>query len=108
MLAAAWVHTALAVGVAFLTTSAVFLWQHPGWSALYARTAWSASLNGTDALWIAAKVGTAALAVALTAYRIGMAEKRAPEDVLAGIHRTLLVGLLLVLAVHTAFAFAEF
>ena len=108
MLAAAWVHTALAVGAAFLTTAVVFLWQHPGWSSLYARSAWGVGLRPVDVVWIAAKVGTAALAVALTAYRVGTAPKRAPEEVLAGIHRTLLVGLLLVLAVHTAFAFAEF
>lgn len=108
MLAGAWVHTGLAVGTAFLTTTAVFLWQHPGWSSLYARAAWSSALDGATVGWIAAKVGTAALAVALTAYRVGTAPKRAPEEVLAGIHRTLLVGLLLVLAVHAGFAFAEF
>jgi energy-coupling factor transporter ATP-binding protein EcfA2 len=108
MLVAAWLHTAIAVGIAFVTTTAVFLWQHPGWSALYARTAWAASLRPEDVLWIAAKVGASALAVALTAYRVGTAPKRAPEHVLLGIHRTLLLGLILVLAVHAAFAFVEF
>jgi hypothetical protein len=108
MLVAAWLHTAIAVGIAFVTTTAVFLWQHPGWSALYARTAWAASLRREDVLWIAAKVGASALAVALTAYRVGTAPKRAPEHVLLGIHRTLLLGLILVLAVHAAFAFVEF
>jgi ABC-type transporter Mla maintaining outer membrane lipid asymmetry permease subunit MlaE len=98
MLVAAWLHTAIAVGIAFVTTTAVFLWQHPGWSSLYRE----------DVLWIAAKVGASALVVALTAYRVGTAPKRAPEQVLNGIHRTLLLGLILVLTVHAAFAFVEF
>ena len=108
MLVAAWLHTALAVGIAFVTASAVFLWQHPGWSALYARSAWAHALHREDVLWIAGKVGASALVVALTAYRVGTAPKRAPEEVLGGIHRTLLVGLILVLAVHAVFAFVEF
>lgn len=108
-LLAAWLWTALSVGLAFLATSVVFLWQHPGWSALYARTAWFRGLHAEDALWVGAKAGLAALAVSVTAYRCATAQrKRAPEQVLAALHRTLLVGLLLVLAVHAACAFVEF
>ena len=108
LLAASWLHTALAVLLAGLTTIVVFLWQHPGWSGLYAWRAWFHGLDAEDALWAAAKTGTAALLVALTAYRCATRPKRGPEDVLAGIHRTLLIGLILVLATHAAFAFLEF
>ncbi len=108
LLTAAWLHTAIAVLLAGLTTVVVFLWQHPGWSGLYAWRAWFQGLDATDALWAAAKTGTSALLVALTAYRFATRPKRGPEDVLAALHRTLLVGLILVLATHAAFAFLEF
>gem|GEM_PF-4346857 len=108
LLAAAWLHTAIAVLLAGLTTVTVFLWQHPGWSGLYAWRAWFQGLEAQDALWAAAKTGTSSLLVALTAYRFATRPKRGPEDVLAGIHHTLLVGLILVLATHAAFAFLEF
>ncbi len=108
-LLAAWAGTALAVLLAYAATSAVFLWQHPGWSGLYVRRAWFHALHPQDALWEAGKVGLSALLVAATAFRSATAtRKRAPHDVLASIHRTLLVGLLLVLAVIAAFAFVEF
>jgi energy-coupling factor transporter ATP-binding protein EcfA2/ABC-type transporter Mla maintaining outer membrane lipid asymmetry permease subunit MlaE len=107
-LAAAWVHTALATALAFATAMVVFLWMHPGWSALWFRVAYVQELKGTDALWLGAKVGVSALAVAATAYRIGTAPKREPEDVVRGIHATLLWGLVLVLVVHAGFAFLEF
>lgn len=106
---AAWAGTALAVLLAYVATSAVFLWQHPGWSALYVRRAWFHALEPGDLAWEAGKVGLSALLVAVTAFRCATAaRKRAPEQVLAALHRTLLVGLLLVLAVHAAFAFVEF
>ncbi len=108
LLASAWLHTLVAVLLAGLTTVVVFLWQHSGWSGLYAWRAWFQGLDATDALWVAAKTGTSSLFVALTAYRFATRPKRGPEDVLAGIHRTLLVGLILVLAAHAAFAFLEF
>jgi energy-coupling factor transporter ATP-binding protein EcfA2 len=107
-LAAAWVHGALALGVAFVTSMGVFLGAHPGWSALYFQRAWTQEIEAPDLLWVAGKMGASALAVAAVAFRAGTSPKREPEDVVSAIHATLLGGLLLVLAVHAAFAFLEF
>ena len=107
-LAAAWVHTALAIVTAFLTSMIVFLWAHPGWSSIYVQRAWTKELAWTDLLWVAAKVGLSAVAVAAVAFRAGIEPKREPEQVVAGIHATLLRGLLCVLVIHAAFAFLEF
>lgn len=107
-LAAAWVHTALAIVVAFVTSLVVFLWAHPGWSSMYVQRAWTKELAWTDLLWVAAKVGLSAVAVAAVAFRAGIEPKRKPEQVVAGIHATLLRGLLFVLVIHAIFAFLEF
>ncbi len=107
-LAASWVHTALALVLAFLTSLLVFLWDHPGWSSLYFRDAWLKEVEPSDLLWLAAKVGVSALAVAVIAFRAGVEPKRTPGAVVDGIHATLLRGLLVVLAIHAIFAFLEF
>lgn len=107
-LAAAWVHTALALVLAYVTSLVVFVWGHPGWSALYFRSAWWKELGPTDALWLAAKVGVSALAVSAVAFRAGITPKRAPGEVVGAIHATLLRGLLVVLTLHALFAFLEF
>jgi ABC-type transporter Mla maintaining outer membrane lipid asymmetry permease subunit MlaE len=107
-LVASLVHAALAVGVAYVVSAFVFLAAHPGWSALYTHRSWWKEVHLQDLPWLAAKVGISALAVAAAAFGIGTAPKRMPEEVVRGIHRTLLVGLLLVLAVHAGFAFLEF
>ena len=90
------------------TSLIVFLWAHPGWSSLYVQRAWTKELAWTDLLWVAAKVGLSAVAVAAVAFRAGIDPKREPEQVVAGIHATLLRGLLFVLVIHAAFAFLEF
>ena len=59
-------------------------------------------------LWLLAKVGVSALAVAAVAFRAGIAPKRAPGQVVTAIHATLLTGLLVVLVIHAVFAFLEF
>jgi ABC-type transporter Mla maintaining outer membrane lipid asymmetry permease subunit MlaE len=105
---ATWVHVGLALLLSFATTAAVFLWTHPGWSWAYVRWAYARELAPSDVLWLLAKCGACALAVSAVAWRVGAAPKRAPEEVVRGIHRTLLRALLLVLAIHAAFAFAEF
>jgi energy-coupling factor transporter ATP-binding protein EcfA2/ABC-type transporter Mla maintaining outer membrane lipid asymmetry permease subunit MlaE len=107
-LAAAWVHTALALVLAYLASLVVFLWGHPGWSALYVRRVWFQELEPTDLIWLAAKVGVSALAVAAVAFRAGIAPKRAPGEVVTAIHDTLLRALLVVLVIHAIFAFLEF
>jgi energy-coupling factor transporter ATP-binding protein EcfA2 len=107
-LVAAWLHTGVALGAAFLASLVVFLWAHPGWSALYVQAAWVREVSGGDLLWVAGKVGASALAVSAVAFRAGTSPKREPEEVVQAIHRTLLTGLLLVLAIHALFAFAEF
>ena len=107
-LAAAWVSTAFAAGLAYLMSLVVFLAVHEGFSVRYFQAAFGKELDGSVFVWILAKVGVSALGVAAVAYRIGTAPKRAPEQVVKGIHRTLLRALLLVLAVHAAFAFLEF
>jgi ABC-type transporter Mla maintaining outer membrane lipid asymmetry permease subunit MlaE len=107
-LAASWLHTALALVLAFGTSLVVFLWDHPGWSSLYFRDAWFEEVHASDLFWLAAKVGVSALAVATVAFRAGIAPKRAPGAVVDGIHATLLRGLLVVLLIHAIFAFLEF
>lgn len=107
-LAAAWAFTALATGLAWLTSLVVFLVGHPGYSVRYFHAAFVQELDAADALWVIAKVGLSAVGVAAVAYRVATAPKRAPEQVVRGIHATLLRALLLVLAVHAAFAFLEF
>ena len=107
-LAASWLHTALALVLAFITSLVVFLWDHPGWSSLYFRDAWLSELEPSDLLWLAAKVGASAIAVAAVAFRAGIEPKRAPGSVVDGIHATLLRGLLVVLLIHAVFAFLEF
>jgi ABC-type transporter Mla maintaining outer membrane lipid asymmetry permease subunit MlaE len=108
LLLSSWFHTALALLLAAATTSVVFLAQHPGWSSRYAWRAFGHAVEAVDLLWVAGKCGLAALLVAVTAYRAATSPKRSPADVLAGLHRTLLVGLVLVLATHAACAFLEF
>jgi ABC-type multidrug transport system ATPase subunit len=105
---AALLATTLSLLLAFSTSLVIFLVLHPGWSVRWYADAFAREIGAGDLLWIAAKVSVAALAVALVAFRSGVSPKRAPEEVLRGIHRTLLLGLLLVLAVHAAFAFLEF
>ena len=107
-LAAAWLHTALALVLVFLTSLVVFLWDHPGWSSLYFRDAWLKEVEASDLLWLAAKVGVSALAVAAVAFRAGIEPKRAPGAVVDAIHATLLRGLLVVLLINAVFAFLEF
>ncbi len=108
-LLAAWVHTVVALAVSFLASVMVFLWNHPGWSATYVWRAWLKEIRfPEDFLWVAAKVGVSACFVAAVAFRAGIRTKRRPEEVVEGIHETLLQGLLVVLAVHAAFAFLEF
>ena len=107
-LAASWLHTALALVLAFGTSLVVFLWDHAGWSSLYFRDAWFQEVEASDLLWLAAKVGISALAVAAVAFRAGIGPKRAPGAVVDGIHATLLRGLLVVLLIHAIFAFLEF
>jgi energy-coupling factor transporter ATP-binding protein EcfA2 len=107
-LAAAWVHTLIALGLAWFTSLIVFLWGHPGFSAIYFHDAWAREVEAGHILWLAAKVGTSALAVAAVAYRAGIARKRAPGEVVRAIHGTLLRGLLVVLLIHAIYAFLEF
>ncbi len=107
-LAASWASTALALGLAYGTALLVFLGTHAGLSARYFHRSFTKNLDGTDLFWIAAKVGLSALAVALVAYRVASTTKRDPEQVVRGIHATLLRGLVLVLAIHAGFAFLEF
>ena len=107
-LAASWAATALALGLAYGTALLVFLGTHAGLSARYFHRSFTKDLAGTDLFWIAAKVGLSALAVALVAYRVASTTKRDPEQVVRGIHATLLRGLVLVLAIHAGFAFLEF
>jgi ABC-type transporter Mla maintaining outer membrane lipid asymmetry permease subunit MlaE len=108
-LAAAWVHTAFALVTAYFTSVVVFLWDHPSWSAIFAWRAWTKEIVlPNDLLWVAAKVGLSALAVSAVAFRCGVRPKRRPEEVVEGLHETLLQGLLAVLLVHALFAFVEF
>lgn len=105
---ASWAATALSLALAWATSLVIFLVLHPGWSVRWYAAAFSREVGRGDLGWVAAKVAVAALCAALVAFRSGASPKRTPEEVLRGIHRTLLLGLLLVLAVHAAFAFAEF
>jgi len=107
-LVSALVFTTLSMALAYGTALVVFLGTHPGWSARYFHRAYLTEVAWGDLGWIAAKVGVSALGVALVAFRIGTETKRVPEQVVKGIHRTLLAALLLVLAVHATFAFLEF
>ncbi len=107
-LVAAWLATALALVLAYVTSLAVFLAMHPGWSARYFHASYVRELELEHVGWLVAKVGVSALGVALVAYRLGTAPKHEPGQVVRGLHRTLLVALILVLAVHAVFAFLEF
>ncbi len=107
-LAAGLLFSALAAGLSYLTSLVVFLWGHPGFSARYFHAAFVQEIAKGDLPWIVGKVGVSAIGVAAIAYRVAIAPKRSPEQVVKGIHRTLLRGLLLVLAVHALFAFLEF
>jgi len=106
-LASAWVSTAIAVALSYLTSMIVFLAMHPGYSAEYFHHAFVRELDGEVVLWVLAKTAVSAIGVAAVAFRVGVQPKRAPELVVKGIHRTLLRALLLVLAVHALFAFLE-
>lgn len=107
-LAAAWVTTACAVFLAYAMSLVVFLVAHPGFSVPYFQAAFTRELDATSFLWLFVKVGVSALGVAAVAFRVGTAPKRSPEDVVKGIHSTLLRALLLVLTIHAFFAFLEF
>ncbi len=107
-LVSAWISTAVAVVLAYATSLVVFLAMHPGYSVRYFYEAFTRELDGEIVLWVLAKTAVSAVGVAAVAYRIGIQPKRAPEQVVRGIHRTLLRALLLVLAVHALFAFLEF
>ncbi len=108
LLVATWAATALAQVLSYATSMVVFLGTHPGYSARYFHEAYGDQLHGADVGWLFAKVSCCALGVALVAYRIGTAPKRYPNEVVKGIHHTLLRALILVLAIHAAFAFMEF
>ncbi len=108
LLAATWAATVLALALSYVTSMVVFLGTHPGYSARYFHNAYGDQLHGVDGWWLFAKVSCCALGVALVAYRIGTAPKRYPNQVVKGIHHTLLRALILVLAIHAAFAFMEF
>ncbi len=105
---AAWVGTAVATALAFGTSLCVFLVQHPGWGARWFGRAYASQVEASDLGWVAAKAAASALAVAAAAWRMGAGPKADSGAVVRGIHRTLLLALLLVLAVHAAFAFLEF
>jgi ABC-type transporter Mla maintaining outer membrane lipid asymmetry permease subunit MlaE len=107
-LLAAIVFTALAGLLAWAASLVVFLLSHPGLSARWFHAAYLQEVEPGDLAWVLAKVGTSALGVAAVAWRAGTAPKRAPEQVVRGIHATLLRGLLLVLGVHALYAFLEF
>lgn len=107
-LAAAWVSTACAVVLAYGMSMIVFLAAHPGFSVPYFQAAFTRELDATSLLWLFVKVGVSAVGVAAVAFRVGTERKRSPEQVVKGIHRTLLSALLLVLTVHALFAFLEF
>lgn len=107
-LAAAWVTTVCAVVLAYLMSLVVFLVVHPGFSVRYFQAAFAQELDAASFLWLFAKVGVSAVGVAAVAFRVGTVPKRSPEQVVKGIHRTLLRALLLVLAIHAFFAFLEF
>ncbi|MDJ0522293.1 MAG: ABC transporter permease [Planctomycetota bacterium] len=107
-LVSSWISTGVAVVLAYVTSLTVFLVTHPGYSVTYFREAFVKELDGEIVLWVLAKTAVSAVGVAAVAYRIGTQPKREPEEVIRGIHRTLLRALLLVLAVHAVFAFLEF
>lgn len=107
-LVSAWISTAVAVALAYVTSLVVFLITHPGYSVRYFQEAFVKELDGEIVVWVLAKTAVSAVGVAAVAYRIGTQPKRAPEEVIRGIHRTLLRALLLVLTVHAIFAFLEF
>jgi len=105
---AAWIGTAVAVSLAYVTSLAVFLLMHEGYSVRYFHAAFVKELDREIVLWVLAKTAVSAVGVAAVAYRIGTQRKRSPEQVVRGIHNTLLRALLLVLAIHSLFAFLEF
>ncbi len=107
-LVAAWLGTAIACLLTYVTSLGVFLAFHPGYSVRYFHGAFIKELDGDVWLWVLAKTAVSAVGVAAVAFRVGMQPKRSPEQVVKGIHRTLLRALLLVLAVHAVFAFLEF
>lgn len=107
-LASAILCTLVALALAYSTAMIVFLAEHPGWSVRYFHAAFIRELSWADAPWLFAKVGVSALGVALVAYRTGTSPKTEPGQVVRGIHKTLLRGLVLVLLVHAVFAFLEF
>lgn len=108
LLLAAWVAMAFCWVASTLVSLVVFLAMHPGWSAPWFLEEFVREVPATTIGWVLAKTGLAALAVAVVAYRRGIAPKRRPEQVVGAIHGTLLVGLLLVVLVHAVFAFLEF
>jgi ABC-type lipoprotein export system ATPase subunit/ABC-type transporter Mla maintaining outer membrane lipid asymmetry permease subunit MlaE len=106
-LLAAWIATALGWALSTGAALVVFLAMHPGWSTRWFAEAWVREIPASAIAWAAAKVGVSALGVAVVAYRVGIAPKRRPEQVIHGIHATLLRALLLVVAIHAVFAFVE-
>jgi ABC-type transporter Mla maintaining outer membrane lipid asymmetry permease subunit MlaE len=105
---AAWLGTAVSVALAYVASLSVFLLMHPGYSVRYFYAAFVKELDAEIVIWVLAKTAVSAVGVAAVAYRIGTQRKRAPEQVIRGIHNTLLRALLLVLAIHALFAFLEF
>lgn len=106
-LLATFLATALGWVLSALAALLVFLAMHPGWSVRWFLDAYVREVPGEAIGWAAAKVGVSALGVAVVAWRVGSAPKRRPEQVIHGVHATLLHALLLVVAIHAAFAFLE-
>jgi len=104
----AWVCMVVAAAMAYGASLCVFLLAHPGYSVRYFQGAFIKELDGDVVLWILAKTAVSAVGVAAVAFRVGTQPKRTPEEVVRGLHRTLLRALLLVMAVHALFAFLEF
>ena len=75
----------------------MFWWGH------YAR-----HLNAINVGWVSAKTLVSSIGAGLIAHDSAMLPKHSSEDLGHGIHRTVLLAMLWVLAVHAAFAFFEF
>lgn len=99
---------AVAEVLAYTTSLLVFLGTHAGFSVAYFHRSYLQEVDTGDVGWVLVKVAASAVAVALTAFRVGLSPKPGPGDVVKGIHRTLLRALLYVLAIHAAVAFVEF
>lgn len=110
--------TPLLVAMAYVASSAtslaVFTWIRPElgpdfWNLHFHRELWKD--NGwlyAGWHWWLAKVLLCGLGTATIAYRLASRPKRSPDEVSAGITRTILWSTLFVLVIHFGFAFYEF